>query len=181
MNLTLVNCFPVAMEQNAGNHPHAAIVRWLFVGDRQVLSSDDFQSRAAFEQSVEAMADAMGEVLVQYDCFQGDDETSESVVDRLRQMNVFGVNGDKSDWGKGDKVRFVIHLDGGLVQSVLCKDPRGRNALFSVLDYDTDSVEDDEITLVTDLNDGNEEEAFVHHVQPSFNAAINLDDVFNAK
>lgn len=47
-----------------------------------------------------------------------------------------------------------------------------------MFDYDVESVDDNEITEITDLNDGKQEEAFVCKVTPDFNVAIKLDDVF---
>ena len=70
---------------------------------------------------------------------------------------------------------IVVVLEGGLVTFVGVKDPELRKSLghVVVVDYDTDGVEDSELTLVTD-NDGVETDAIVH-IEPVAIPLINIE------
>lgn len=76
---------------------------------------------------------------------------------------------DKAD------LQFAIHLENGLVRGIFCR--KEVNCSFAVFDYDTEGLQDDEISQITQPN-GEKADAYIQKFARSTIPAINLSEVF---
>lgn len=74
------------------------------------------------------------------------------------------------------RLRFAVHLEGGLVQDIFCNDTKGFECTFSIFEYDSQEG-DDEMSFITQPN-GKKASAFIVHHGISENPGINLDEIF---
>jgi hypothetical protein len=73
--------------------------------------------------------------------------------------------------------RFAIELDGGLVQQVYSDGSGTPKAIFAVIDYDVESLGDDDITHITQ-SDGSTVDAYVNFPSVYESGSVDFKEIF---
>lgn len=172
MKLTILNVSD-ARTATLNDSSEDAAMNVLLLEDKAILYRSDFASWKDFYAAASKMAKSLGAELIERKHMTTPPYHLDAMIECMKDLGY--LENDE------EPIRLAVHLEGGLIQGVLAKDERARNIELYVYDYDVSDIDDDEITLVRDLNDDKKEEVFLKKMPVSFHLAIDLDDIFGAQ
>jgi len=174
MKLTILNVFDSKLATGQDS-PENAAKNVLLMNDKVILESIDFRSWNGFYAVASKMAKSLGLKLIVRNGMALAPYAIQPMVEEMRNLGHLDLD--------EEPIKLAIHLEGGLVETALSDDPRAQNIELYVYDYDVDEdVEDNEISLITELSENKKQEAFIKKMRPVpiSEIGIKLDDVFGA-